>query len=234
MAKYYPWWLIDIVGGGGAFFQSYHWNHIAGRTAEKPTDYDLLTLESIHNFLEEIKNVPFSFNRNAEVLILRNKHAAYGMSAGYDFGNVRYLASILYRLHVPFDILPDSDITPGLFEEGKVNLSKYRFIFIPSQYQLLPSQTWQMLFDWINDPRYAGRRGLCLGWFGDRDCYFNPTKPVDVHPAFSALTGTRGYTSRISVSGRLGLTFARFLALQLEAMILKSNFHGTLRLATLI
>ncbi len=210
VAKYYPWWLTDIVGGGGAFFQSYHWNHIAGRTAEKPTDYDSLTLESIHNFLEEIKNVPFSFNRNAEVLILRSKHAAYGMSAGYDFGNARYLASILYRLHVPFDILPDSDITPGLFEEGKVNLSKYRFIFIPSQYQLLPSQTWQMLFDWINDPRYAGRRGLCIGWFCDKDCYFNPTKPMDVHPAFSALTGTHGYTSRTSVSGRLGLKFARF------------------------
>ncbi|MCL6518735.1 MAG: hypothetical protein K6T99_02775 [Armatimonadetes bacterium] len=209
-ARYYPWWLTDIVGGGGAFFQSYHWNHIAGRSAEKPTDYDSKTLEAIQNFLAEIKNVPFSFNRNAEVLILRSKHAAYGMSAGYDYGNARYLASILYQLHISFDILPDSDITPGSFEEGKVNLNKYRFIFVPCQYQLPPSRTWQMLFDWLTDPRYAGRRGLCLGWFSDRDCYFNPIKPEEVHPAFCALTGTHGYSSRVSASGKLCFRYARF------------------------
>jgi len=208
--RYYPWWLVDIVGGGGAFFQSYDWNHIAGRTYENPEDYDSATLDEIGGFLKAIEHARFTYNREAEVLILRSKHAAYGMSAGYDFGNTRYLASILYQLHVPFDILPDSDVTPGEFEPGKVNLNKYRFIFVPAQNQQLSSRTWQMLEDWLTDPRAAGQRGLCLGLYQDQDCYFNPSPPSAVHPAFADLTGITGYSRRIPASGKVGMRFARF------------------------
>lgn len=210
VAAYYPWWLADIVGGGGAFFQSYHWNHIAGRTAENPTNYDSKTLDALRDFLKSIQDTQFKFNKNAEVLILRNKHAAYGMSAGYDFANARYLASILCQLHVPFDILPDSDIAPGPFGTAKVNLSKYRFIFVPAQYQLLPARTWQIIQDWIKDPRAGGKRGLCLGYYADQDSYFAPIKPTEVHPAFAELTGTNGYSRRLEFSGSLALRYARF------------------------
>ena len=209
-ALYYPWWLADIVGGGGAFFQSYDWNHIAGRTYENPTGYDETTLGRLGEFLAAIRSMPFSRRADAQVLILRSREAAYGMSAGYDFANARYLASILYQLHMPFDILPDSDVVPGDFEPGKVNLNRYRFIFVPAQNQILSSRTWQMLEDWIADPRFAGQRGLCLGLYQDQDCYFNPKSPVEVHPAFERLTGTRGYTGRMPVSGVTTLRYARF------------------------
>lgn len=215
-ADYYPWWLVDIVGGGGAFFQSYDWNHIAGRTYEKPTEYDETTLNRLGDFLASVRNIPFSRKGDAKVLVLRNKLAAYGMSGGYDFGNARYLASTLYQLHVPFDILPDSDVLPGDFEPGKVNLNRYSFIFVPAQNQLLSSRSWQMLEDWISDPRYAGQRGLCLGLYQDQDCYFNPTQPTDIHPAFERLTGTRGYSRRTPVSGLVKLQYAR-------------SFGGTMR-----
>lgn len=209
-AAYYPWWLTDIVGSGGAFFQSYDWNHIAGRTFEKPTEYDENALTALGGFLEEIRNAAFTREANAPVLILRNKRAAYGMSAGYDFANSRYLASILCQLHIPFDILPDSDLASGDFEPGKVNLSKYSFIFIPAQNQLLSSGTWQMLEDWISDPRFAGRRGLCMGLYQHQDGYFNPVPPTLVHPAFERLTGTQGFSSRLSASGKVRLKYSRY------------------------
>lgn len=209
-AKYYPWWLADIVGGGGAFFQSYDWNHIAGRSAEKPRTYDETTLRALESFLYSVRDVPFTRNSNAEVLILRSKNAAYGMSAGFDFGNVRSLAEMLYQIHVPFDILPDTDVSAGSFELGKINLNKYRFIFVPAQNQLLPPRAWQMLEDWITDPRYAGRRGLCFGLYQDLDCYFNPVKPPEVHRAFERLTGTKGFTRRVPVSGKMELRFTKF------------------------
>ena len=210
IAAYYPWWLVDIVGGGGAFFHSYDWNFISGRTFEQPTKYDNATLDKLGEFLSAIRHLTFTHKGHAEVLILRNKQAAFGMSAGYDFGNARYLASILYQLHIPFDIVPDSDIAVGDFEPGKINLNKYRFIFVPAQYQLLSSRTWQMLEDWISDPRHAGQRGLCFGLLQDQDHYFNPVRPADVHPAFRRLTGVDGYTRRMSVSGEVDMRFARF------------------------
>lgn len=209
-ALYYPWWLADIVGGGGAFFHSYDWNHIAGRTYDKPTDYDDSTLDALADFLSVINDAKFSRKPDAEVLILRNKRAAYGMSAGYDFGNARYLASILCQLHIPFDILPDSDVTPGALEQGKINLNKYRFIFVPAQNQLLPSSTWQMLRDWITDPRFTGKRGLCFGMFQDQDCYFNPIPPATVDPAFEELTGVKGFDRRVRVNGDVVFRYARY------------------------
>ena len=208
-ATYYPWWLTDIVGGGGALFQSYDWNHIAGRTFDKPTEYDENTLNRLGDFLAAVQNAPFS-RPDAKVLILRNKAAALGMSAGYDFANARYLASDLYQTHVPFDILPDSDVVAGDFEAGKVNINRYRFIFVPAQNQLLGSRTWQMLEDWISDPRFAGQRGLCLGLYQDQDSYFNPTKPTEIHPAFQRLTGTSGFSRRMPQSGALKLRYTRF------------------------
>lgn len=209
VADYYPWWLADIVGGGGALFHSYDWNFIAGRTYDKPTEYDENALNRLGDFLAAIQNAPFN-RPDAKVLILRNKAAALGMSAGYDFANARYLASILYQIHVPFDILPDSDVVAGDFEAGKVNINKYRFIFVPTQNQLLSSRTWQMLEDWIADPRFAGQRGLCLGLYQDQDPYFNPTKPTAIHPAFERLTGTSGFSRRMEQSGIVKLRYARF------------------------
>lgn len=211
VAAYYPWWLTDIVGGGGAFFQSYDWNLISGRTFENPTAYDEATLNPLGDFLSAIRDVTFSRKTDAKVLILRSRDAAYGMSAGYDFGNSRYLASILYQLHIPFDILPDSDVMPGDFEPGKININKYSFIFVPAQNQILGDRMWQMLQDWISDPRAAGQRGLCFGLYQDQDCYFNPAQPTQVHPAFERLTGVRGYTRRIPASGVVKLRYARFL-----------------------
>ncbi len=208
IAKYYPWWLTDIVGGGGAFFQSYNWNHIAGRTLENPTGYDETMLSKLGEFLAAIRDVPFS-RSDAKVLILRSRNAAYSMSAGYDIGNSRYLGSILYQLHVPFDILPDSDIASGDFAPGKVNINKYRFIFVPEQNQLLSAGTWQMLQDWLTDPRAAGRRGLCLGLYQDQDGHFNPTQPTAVHPAFEKLTGLRGFEKRMPASGPISFRYAR-------------------------
>ncbi|MCX6374855.1 MAG: hypothetical protein NTU88_02230, partial [Armatimonadetes bacterium] len=211
VAAYYPWWLTDIVGGGGAFFQSYDWNLISGRTYENLTAYDEATLSRLGDFLSAIRDVPFSRKTDAKVLVLRSRDAAYGMSAGYDFGNSRYLASILYQLHIPFDILPDSDVMPGDFEPGKININKYSFIFVPAQNQILGDRMWQMLQDWISDPRAAGQRGLCFGLYQDQDCYFNPAQPAQVHPAFERLTGVRGYTRRIPASGVVKLRYARFL-----------------------
>ncbi len=208
---YYPWWLVDIVGGGGAFFQSYHWNQIAGRTYDAPDAYDSDTLDAIGGLLKQIETAPFTLNRNAEVLILRNTNAVYGMSPGYDYANTRYLANILYQLHIPFDILPDSDVSPGGFEPGKISLSKYRFIFVPAQNQMLSGRTWQMLDDWLTDPRAAGRRGLCLGLYQDQDCYFNPCTPEDVYPNFARLTGVTGFSLRMPVSGVVNLEFDRYL-----------------------
>ena len=209
VAKYYPWWLTDIVGGGGAFFLSYNWNHISGRTLENPTGYDEASLNKLGEFLAAVRDVPFSNKGDARVLILRSQNAAYSMSAGYDIGNSRYLGSILYQLHVPFDILPDSDITPGDFEPGKININKYRFIFVPEQNQLLSARTWQMLQDWVTDPRSAGRRGLCLGLYQDQDSYFNPTQPSAVHPAFERLTGLRGFDKRVPASGPTKFRYAK-------------------------
>ena len=209
LATYYPWWLTDIIGGGGALFQSYDWNLIAGRTFDKPAEYDEATLNRLGDFLAAIQDAPFN-RPDAKVLILRNKAAALGMSAGYDFGNARYLASVLYQLHIPFDILPDSDIVAGDFEAAKVNINRYNFIFVPAQNQLLSSRTWQILQDWIADPRFAGQRGLCLGLYQDQDSYFNPTKATAIHPAFQRLTGTSGFTRRMKESGIVKLRYARF------------------------
>lgn len=207
IARYYPWWLTDLIGGGGAFFQSYDWNAISGRTSENPTAYDSTTLDTLGRFLSAVQSAPFGLKRDVEVLILRNKQAAYGMSAGYDFGNELYLASLLYQFHVPFDILPDSDVTLGTFEQGKVNLAGYRFIFVPAQNQLLSSRTWQLLQDWISDSRFAGKRGLCFGLYQDQDAYFNPIQPTSVHPAFEQLIGATGYTKRLPTSGKVQMYF---------------------------
>ena len=207
---YYPWWLTDIVGGGGAFFQSYDWNVIAGRTFEQPQAYDSSSLDSLGGFLKQIESAPFTLNRNAPVLILRNRNAAYGMSPGFDFGNTRYLASILYQLHIPFDLVPDSDISAGGFEPGKISLSKYRFIFVPAQNQMLSGRTWQMLDDWLTDPRAAGQRGLCLGLYQDQDCYFNPCEPQAVYPGFQGMTGVPGFSRRMPASGAVNMQFARY------------------------
>lgn len=209
VSKYYPWWLTDIVGGGGALFQSYDWNHISGRTLDKPTEYDEASLNHLGEFLSAVRDVPFSYKDDTKVLILRSRNGAYSMSAGYDIGNSRYLASMLYQLHVPFDILPDTDITPGDFEPGKINISKYRFIFVPEQNQILSARTWQILQDWLTDPRAAGRRGLCMGLYQDQDSYFNPAQPGTVHPAFEKLTGIPGFSRRVSASGPVKLRYAK-------------------------
>lgn len=222
--KYYPWWLTDIVGGGGAFFQSYHWNQIAGRTFEQQESYDSAALDAIGGFLKQIESVPFSFDRDAQVLILRSRNAAYGMSPGIDYGNARYLASILYQLHIPFDILPDSDVSTGGFEPGKISLSNYRFIFVPAQNQMLGTRTWQMLEDWLMDPRAAGRRGLCIGLYQDQDSYFNPCTPESVYPNFARLTGVTGFSRRMPVSGVIGMPFARYLGKAVKGQVLRLQF----------
>lgn len=221
---YYPWWLTDIVGGGGAFFHSYHWNQIAGRTFEQPESYDSTALDAIGGFLKEIEHAPFTFDRNAPVLILRGRNAAYGMSPGIDYGNARYLASILYQLHIPFDILPDSDVSAGGFEPGKINLSKYRFIFVPAQNQMLSARTWQMIEDWLMDPRAAGRRGLCIGLYQDQDSYFNPCAPEVVYPNFEKLTGIKGFSRRIPVSGAAKMLFSRYLGKAVKGQELSLQF----------
>ncbi|MBP6963682.1 MAG: hypothetical protein KBC96_04660 [Armatimonadetes bacterium] len=221
---YYPWWLTDIVGGGGAFFQSYDWNLIAGRTFDQPEAYDLETLGALGLFLRQIEGVPFTFNPNARVLILRNRDAIFGMSPGVDYGNVRYLASILCQLHIPFDILPDSDVSPGGFDTGKINLSKYSFIFVPAQNQMLSANTWQMLGDWLSDPRAAGRRGLCLGLYQDQDAYFNPCSPESVYPNFVRLTGVAGFSRRIPTSGAVEMQFARYFGKAFKGQALPLQF----------
>lgn len=221
---YYPWWLADIVGGGGAFFHSYHWNHIAGRTYEQPENYDSAALDAVGEFLEQVEGAPFSFNRDAHVLILRGRNAAYGMSPGIDYGNARYLANILHQLHIPFDILPDSDVSPGGFEPGKINLSKYRFIFVPAQNQMLSSRTWQILDDWLRDPRAAGQRGICFGLYQDQDSYFNPAGPEEVYPGFAGLTGVKGFSRRTPVSGAVDMRFARYFGKAVKGQALSLQF----------
>lgn len=194
--------FAEIVGGGAAF-EICDWAKISsGENA---------SLSAMQNFLSSVQGVPLKIRKDARVLIVRSSAESYSLSPGYDIGNTMRLASLLYRLHIAFDILPDSDMVPGVFGQGTVNMDKYRFIFVPEQNQLLGSSTWQMLYDWISDPRYVGQRGLCVGLYREQDSHFGTIEPSSVHPAFEKLLGVTGYSSRVHANGSVSLQYARFV-----------------------
>lgn len=186
--QYYRAWLADLVGTGAALMLSYDWERLSGRTAAQPTAYDERLLEGLEEFLGSVERVPFLFGREAPVLILRNKHTAFSLSPGEDIGGVRGLASVLAQLHIPFHILTDEDIALGP-APYKVDVNRYRFIFIPTLQQLLPTETWRLLARWLEDPRYHGQRGLCLGRFAWQDAYFVPLRREELPADFVRLLG---------------------------------------------
>jgi hypothetical protein len=195
--------FADLLGGGAAFAGICDWGKISGGGD--------VSLNELAGFLSSVQDSPLKLRKDARVLILRNTAGMHSLDAGYDIGNVMGLAEILYRLHIPFDILPDSDVVPGIFGPGAVNMEKYGFIFVPEQNQMLVSETWQMLSDWISDPRYLGKRGLCIGLCQDQDEHFSPVEPSAVHPAFEKLIGVKDYASRIKANGDVKLQYARFI-----------------------
>ncbi|MGB4419401.1 MAG: hypothetical protein WBJ60_06935, partial [Bacillota bacterium] len=144
--------------------------------------------------LRAVQNVPFTYNRDAKVLIMRNTANAFSNASGIDFDGARYFASILYQLHIPFDIVPDADLTYGTEEQFKIDINNYDFIFIPSQYQIMPDRTWEILDKWISDPEHAGKRGLVMGMYLPQDSYFNDLEPDQLNPVFVKLMGTTGYS----------------------------------------
>ncbi len=181
-ALYYPNWMADLFGNGSAAALCYHWTHI------KPV------ADQLGEALRAVQNVPFTYNRDAKVLIMRNTANAFSNASGIDFDGARYFASILYQLHIPFDIVPDADLTYGTEEQFKIDINNYDFIFIPSQYQIMPDRTWEILDKWISDPEHAGKRGLVMGMYLPQDSYFNDLEPDQLNPVFVKLMGTTGYS----------------------------------------
>ena len=181
-ALYYPNWMADLFGNGSAAALCYHWTHI------KPV------ADQLGEALRAVQDVPFTYNRDAKVLIMRNTANAFSNASGIDFDGARYFASILYQLHIPFDIVPDADLTYGTEEQFKIDINNYDFIFIPSQYQIMPDRTWEILDKWISDPEHAGKRGLVMGMYLPQDSYFNDLEPDQLNPVFVKLMGTTGYS----------------------------------------
>ncbi|MGB4717344.1 MAG: hypothetical protein WBH42_08155, partial [Bacillota bacterium] len=182
VAQYFKNWMADLFGNGSAAALCYHWTHI------KPV------ADQLGEALRAVQNVPFTYNRDAKVLIMRNTANAFSNASGIDFDGARYFASILYQLHIPFDIVPDADLTYGTEEQFRIDINNYDFIFIPSQYQILPDRTWEILDKWISDPEHAGKRGLVMGMYLPQDSYFNDLEPDQLNPVFVKLMGTTGYS----------------------------------------
>ncbi|MGI6100915.1 MAG: alpha-L-rhamnosidase N-terminal domain-containing protein [Bacillota bacterium] len=189
VALYYPNWMADLFGNGSAAALCYHWMHI------KPV------ADQLGEVLRAVQDVPFTYNRDAKVLIMRNTANAFSNASGIDFAGASYFASILYQLHIPFDIVPDADLTYGTEEQFKIDINNYDFIFIPSQYQILPDRTWEILDKWISDPEHAGKRGLVMGMYLPQDSYFNDLEPDQLNPVFVKLMGTTGYSEYTRTRG---------------------------------
>ncbi len=184
--RYFAQWMTDLVGGGAALICSYDWNHLSGQSKHWPQQYDREVLDWFGDFTTASARVPFSLRRDAQVLVLRNTNASLSMSAGYDFANAQNLAAALYQLHVPFDILPDQDVSLGP-ADYKVDLDKYRFIFAPDQPILLRPETYRMLRRWLEADRAKGPRGLCLGPFRLESPHFQPLSWAQAPPDFLRL-----------------------------------------------
>ncbi len=214
--KYYAQWMADLIGGGGAYVLSYHWNHISGRW--RRGEYDEETLAHFRHFTQSLLNAQFTYKKG-KVLILRNTNGIFSMCNGYDVGGTRYLSNILYQLHVPFDILPDNDISLGP-ERHKVDISQYKFVFVPSLLPLFSEKTWNTLLKWLES---SPGKGLCLGYFELLSPYFTPLKREELPRAFARIIGALDL-EWTTVEGNLNLKWG-------EGIAGRSKPHGDLRIS---
>jgi hypothetical protein len=193
--KQYEWiagLISDYVGGGAAYMRLYSYGVCRQPDVVGGALYDHKILHFIKQLSTSIRRRRAEFRaHDAKVLILRNKASYFSNLLDFDRDNIYNLGNMLYQLHVPFDTLSEEDLCDNDRESFKVNIHKYKFIFIPHQHQLFTENTWRLIRSWIEAET---GRGLCVGYHGPFDRYFND---VDIPPDMRQVIGNAEYaTSR--------------------------------------
>ena len=199
--QYFPAWMIDLYGNGAAYVLSYTWCHLSGRSHAQRDDYSAPMLDWLRENMPRLTTHPITLREDADVLILRNLSTVFSFQGGYDYGNVRALAGVLAQTHVPFHVVVDADISVGPIP-GRVDLSRYRVIYVPVLAQQFEDRTWEMLRLWLADPRHGGERALVLGLISDRGPYFQHLDSDSAPSALQEFFGGRfDYEARQIVRG---------------------------------
>jgi len=202
---YYRGQSLEMVGHGAAFEMSYAWAHLAG-CGQAPDGRGHLTkaLAWMGAFYRAVDGVSFPLPREVPLLIVRNNSLQRSNRSGRDYGNALGLLSFLAQLNVEADTVMDQDLTYGSAPR-KVDLGRYRMVFLPCLECDFPEPAWQALDAWLTDPAHRGRRTLVVGSVGQRTPYLAPTPAF--HPTLARWLATDHYAGTLAARGKQALTW---------------------------
>jgi len=208
--QYYSQWMFDMVGGGAAIINTFHWRKLSGSLYPDPPEPNWTpVLEWMSRFLHDARRTLFTVhNEDQRVLILHNKAMDYSVYGGYGHGNVLGLANVLYGLSYPFAVVADAHVSLS-GEQYKVDLDGFDFIFVPMLSQDFAAGTWELLEQWLLDPAHAGSRGLCIGHRFDDGPYFEPLVPATYPDALKNIAPEIAYDSTTMFDGTMDLVLTQ-------------------------
>lgn len=202
---YYRGQSLEMVGHGAAFELSYAWAHLAGCDDARDGRARLTrALEWMGPFYRAVEGVPFPLPREVPILIVRNNSLQRSNRSGRDYGNALGLLGFLAQLNLEADTAMDLDLAYGDVPR-KIDLGRYRMVFLPSLECDYPEATWKALDAWLTDPAHRGRRTLVLGQVGQRTPYLAPTPAF--HPVLARWLGTERYAGTLAARGKLTLNW---------------------------
>jgi hypothetical protein len=202
---YYRGQSFEMVGHGAAFEMSYAWGHLAGG-GQSPDGRGRPTkaLDWLGTFYRAVDGVPFPLPREVPILIVRNNSLQRSNRSGRDYGNALGLLTFLAQLNLEVDTAMDQDLAYGR-QDRKIDLGRYRMVFLPCLECDFPEPAWQALDAWLADPAHRGRRTLVLGAVGQRSPYLAPTGAF--HPVLARWLGVDRYADTAPIRGRQALTW---------------------------
>jgi hypothetical protein len=195
--KYYAGALLDEIGGGAAWTQTYTWGHISGAD-HTGAPHQTPLLKWLGDFMPAVQGVEFPLRRPVQVLIVRNTNLQHSNMSGLDYGNVIRVAEALTQLNVEFDMVMDRDVVYGP-RDLRTALSPYRLVIVPSVPSDLCESAWEALDEWLSDPQKRGRV-LAFGWVGKRGPRLQPTGQFP--EMLQRWTGAADYANALQLEGR--------------------------------
>lgn len=204
--NYYRGALMDEIGGGAAWTQTYAWDCVSGAVAGQEPHLTPL-LQWLGEFMPQVQGVAFPLRRPVQVLIVRNTNLAHTNQSGLDYDNVMQVAEALTQLNVEFDIVMDRDLVyraQGDAARYKIDLQPYRLVILPCLAINPPDSALATLDQWLSDSRAPAGRTLVLGWNGQHGPRLQPL--TSFPPRLQRWLGTGDYAGTVALNGKQSLT----------------------------